>query len=158
MYIRLSLLRLVLLIMAGICVMPPAASAQTWKFADSKACDPWNSGTEFRCLAYSTELPTNVVSIAIADANTNPDDSSITFTYHEFHTQCGVGGGDKAKIHSESFTVTKDKPASISMLSPSVNITCREGFVASCKNAKGTLKNCPSVLAVTLKRYKGNLQ
>ena len=100
-----------------------------------------------RCLFDSAEFPTSTIEVI----NTSSD--AVSFTYDEWHSFCGTGGG---KVVSEAFTLAKDQSLVLDVLNAGRGITCREGFIVDCKMK--ITKACSDVLSVKAREWKGNLQ
>lgn len=142
-------LALAALALAGAAALQPPPAAADHIVDQTVTCEKWNKDKEWRCLFKAANGgPTAAV---LAKQNVQ---ESVAFEVAEFHSICGLPSN---QIDASSHVLEGGAEKTLNVLCPGGGITCREMFIANCK-VNGASRNCPEVLSVVGKTYKGGNQ
>jgi len=133
---------------AGISLQTPAPAATP---AMRRACEPWNGGTEYRCLssfedAYTAE-PVHLQSIWPGE---------VSFAVQEWYSLCGYGAGTSPTAKEAHRLASGAKlelpgrslPAEVAKFNPAA---CREIYIFECR-VGGTSVPCSGSMIATIGR------
>lgn len=116
-------------------------------------CEIWKD-SEIRCLLNDSKHPTATINLK------NKGTAELTFTVDEWHSVCGWPGG---KVESNTYsnvapgTTRPITPQAAGTDSGGRQITCREIFVANCKEGN-TAVNCKDKIEAKYTLWIGNKQ
>lgn len=132
---------------AGLVLLTSPAPAK--KVRETQNCQSWSKGRELRCLFNDANVPTATIRVR------NTSSSTVSFSYDEWHSQCGSRGG---KIESDRYeNLDPGDSVEIQVLAPGRGVSCRESFITGCRRGSRQV-DCPDVLQAEGTLWVGNLQ